>query len=85
MKTPKCPRRTSHEVRGLKLALNTALRLRMGRTSHEVRGLKLWGTGTRCDKWRSHLTRGAWIETRSTTKSASNTSRTSHEVRGLKR
>ncbi len=58
-----CCRRTSQGVRGLKLKVCKVSIFVIGRTSQGVRGLKpLCGRNhIRC--YRSHLARGAWIET----------------------
>ena len=56
-------RRTSHEVRGLKSTLKSSTSLGIScRTSHEVRGLKFFKRGMLPKWYKSHLTRGAWIE-----------------------
>ena len=55
------------------------------RTSQEVRGLKPKGTYNRWHSHKSHLARGAWIETKVMAATvAADTGRTSQEVRGLK-
>ena len=55
------------------------------RTSHEVRGLKYKCVYMLYHVYRSHLTRGAWIEIKlSEAGLLMHCRRTSHEVRGLK-
>ena len=56
------PRRTSHEVRGLKLLFWVLRQGSYRRTSHEVRGLKSLKHHRPFLFPASHLTRGAWIE-----------------------
>ena len=56
--------RTSHEVRGLKYFCECILCRQKRRTSHEVRGLKYLLDIEQYVHYRSHLTRGAWIEIR---------------------
>ena len=55
--------RTSHEVRGLKYIVQVPPFPNLTcRTSHEVRGLKYFFFSHFPPIFRSHLTRGAWIE-----------------------
>ena len=61
-KVKNCNRRTSHEVRGLKLKVIT--RIKCYNLSHLTRGawIEIHIRETTSVPLKSHLTRGAWIE-----------------------